>query len=245
MEAGNLYIVSTPIGNMQDITIRAIKTLFEVDVIFSEQASKTAMLLTRIAEDYPMLIPSTKKPRIISFNEFEEEMKIYEVVQLIDAGQNVALVSEAGTPLISDPGFKLVRKAREKGIHIIPVPGASSVIASLTVSGLPTDKFGFIGFPPKPIGKKTNYFQKLKSSREQVEKEFRLTVIFFESPHRISETLKVLLEVFGDIEIVIARELTKIYEEVLRGKISELLKDNSIINPKGEFVVMFNTKTKG
>ncbi len=242
MEAGNLYIVSTPIGNMQDITIRAIKTLFEVDVIFSEQASKTAMLLTRLAKDYPTLVPTTKKPRIISFNEFEEEMKIYEVVQLIDAGQNVALVSEAGTPLISDPGFKLVRKAREKEIHVIPVPGASSVIASLTVSGLPTDKFGFIGFPPKPIGKKTNFFTKLKTTRERVEKKILLTIIFFESPHRIAETLQVMLEVFGDIEIVIARELTKIYEEVLRGKISTLLVDKSIKDPRGEFVVMFNTK---
>lgn len=242
MEAGNLYIVSTPIGNMQDITIRAIKTLFEVDVIFSEQAQKTGMLLNRIIEDYPMLVQGNKKPRIISFNEFEEEMKIYEVIQLVEAGQNAALVSEAGTPLISDPGFKLVRKAYEKGIHVIPVPGASSVIASLTVSGLPTDKFGFVGFPPKSIGKKTNFFTKLKTSREHVEKEFRLTVIFFESPHRISETLQVMLEVFGDVEIVIARELTKIYEEVLRGKISDLLKDKSIVNPRGEFVVMFNTK---
>jgi 16S rRNA (cytidine1402-2'-O)-methyltransferase len=243
MESGSLYIVSTPIGNMQDITIRAIKTLFEVDVIFSEQAQKTSLLLSKLSQDYPHFVPETHKPRIISFNEFEEESKIYDVIQLIEAGQNVALVSEAGTPLISDPGFKLVRRARSHNIRIIPVPGASSVIASLTVSGLPTDKFGFIGFPPKPIGKKTHFFEKLKRSREVIEKEFLLTIIFFESPHRISDTLEVLKNVFGDIEIVIARELTKIYEEVLSGKISELMEDPSIKNPKGEFVVMFNNKS--
>lgn len=243
MESGSLYIVSTPIGNMQDITIRAIKTLFEVDVIFSEQAQKTSLLLSKLSQDYPHFVPETHKPRIISFNEFEEESKIYDVIQLIEAGQNVALVSEAGTPLISDPGFKLVRRARSHNIRIIPVPGASSVIASLTVSGLPTDKFGFIGFPPKPIGKKTHFFEKLKRSREVIEKEFLLTIIFFESPHRISDTLEVLKDVFGDIEIVIARELTKIYEEVLSGKISELMEDPSIKNPKGEFVVMFNNKS--
>ena len=242
MASGNLFIVSTPIGNMQDITIRGLKILFEVDVIFSEKASKTSLLLTKLLDEYPSLISRKEKPKIISFNEFEEEGKIYEVINLLMSGLNVALVSEAGTPLISDPGFKLVRNAQKKGIKIITIPGPSAVIAALSVSSLPTDKFLFLGFIPKQSKRKTNYFQKLKDTQKVLEKDFNPTIIFFESPHRIHETLVCMKSVFGEIEVVIARELTKIHEEVLKNTISELLENTSIKNARGEFVVLFSLK---
>lgn len=238
----NLYIVSTPIGNLQDITIRAIKTLFEVPVIFSERREKTLQLLNELKKQYPNLTQE-KLPKIISCTEFEEENKIPEILRMLLEGDDVAYVSEAGTPLLSDPGFKLVREALKRDIKVIPIPGVTSITASLSASGLPTDKFLFIGFLPKPQGKREHYLEKLKLSLESLnENNLNPTVIYFESPHRLEESLKSLLSVFGDREIVIARELTKMYEEYLHGTISNLLTNESITNPRGEFVILFNIK---
>ena len=229
---GNLYIVATPIGNLQDITLRAIKTLQEVDFIACEDTRSAFTLLTGIGVE-----KSTFREKLISFYEGNESIRLPQILNLLQNGKNVALISESGTPLVSDPGFKLVRGALENGIKVESIPGPSSVISALVSSGLPTDKFLFLGFLPKKIGHRRNLLKSLKISLKQIES----TVIFFESPFRVLKTLDELKEEFGDVEIVVARELTKIHEEVKKGKISEISEyyKKSI---KGEIVVLFNLK---
>lgn len=237
----NLYIVATPIGNLQDITIRAIKTLFTVDYICAEQPDKTSNLLTRLLIDYPTLTPSAKKPKIIPFNEAQEQNRIPEIITYLQNGSSVALVSEAGTPLLSDPGYKLVQAAWKRNIKVVPIPGASSIIASLSISPLPTDKFFFVGFLPKAKGKKINHMDKLKKTLfEMNTNNFSSTAVIFESPHRIMETLEAMKKIFGDIKIVVARELTKIYEEVSYKPISILLEGFKVNPPKGEIIILIN-----
>lgn len=239
-----LFIVATPIGNLQDISLRAIKTLFEADVILAEDISKTRNLLRFIKDKYPMLADVARDHKLISFNEFEEVNKIPYVLSLLEEN-NIALVSSAGTPLISDPGFKLVRTAYTRGIKIVSIPGPSSLIASLTLSTLPTDKFLFLGFLPRTPGKKISLLASVKKTLVLMTNEKIVpTVVFLESPHRIKQTLLTLSEVFGNIEIVICRELTKLYEEVVIGEISLVLESKSFKNPKGEFVILFNLKEK-
>ena len=229
---GNLYIVATPIGNLQDITLRAIKTLQEVDFIACEDTRSAFTLLTGIGVE-----KSTFREKLISFYEGNESIRLPQILNLLQNGKNVALISESGTPLVSDPGFKLVRGALENGIKVESIPGPSSVISALVSSGLPTDKFLFLGFLPKKIGHRRNLLKSLKISLKQIES----TVIFFESPFRVLKTLDELKEEFGDMEIVVARELTKIHEEVKKGKISEISEyyKKSI---KGEIVILFNLK---
>ena len=229
---GNLYIVATPIGNLQDITLRAIKTLQEVDFIACEDTRSAFTLLTGIGVE-----KSTFREKLISFYEGNESIRLPQILNLLQNGKNVALISESGTPLVSDPGFKLVRGALENGIKVESIPGPSSVISALVSSGLPTDKFLFLGFLPKKVGHRRNLIKNLKISLKQIES----TVIFFESPFRVLKTLDELKEEFGDMEIVVARELTKIHEEVKKGKISEISEyyKKSI---KGEIVILFNLK---
>jgi len=154
----------------------------------------------------------------------------------LQAEQNVALVSDAGTPLISDPGFKLVRECIKLGLPIESIPGASSVITALTTSGLPTDKFIFVGYPPHKPGHRMTFFEDIKKAQESV----KSTVILFEAPHKLLTTLGNMQEVFGDVEIVLCRELTKMYEEIRREKISEALKHFKKTEPRGEFVLLFH-----
>lgn len=241
---GNLYVVATPIGNIEDITFRAITTLFSSDVIVSENTSHTLNLLSLIETRFKNFIPSNKKkPKIINMNEFEEEYKIPRIISILQEGNNVSLISSAGTPLISDPGFKLIKRAVEYQIPVIPIPGASSVLASLSVSGLPTDKFLFIGFLPRTYGKKKNKLTDLKEVLENMEKkDYGPSVVLFESPRRIVETLQCMMEVFSDINIFLGRELTKKFEEVNFRRISFFLNKYSEIIPKGEYVVIFNLK---
>jgi 16S rRNA (cytidine1402-2'-O)-methyltransferase len=225
---GILYIVATPIGNLQDITLRAIKILQEVDVIACEDTRKTGILLSQV-------MPSgCQKPRLVSYYEQNELQRIPEVVAALKDGLNIALVSDAGTPTISDPGFKLVRECIEQGIRIESLPGASSVITALAVSGLPTDKFLFVGYPPKKPGHRKTLFENLTKL------PIKTTIILFESPHHLIRTLEGMKEVFGDIDIVICRELTKIYEEIRREKISESLAHFEKTTPKGEFIILLN-----
>lgn len=227
----NLYIVATPIGNLQDITLRAARILLETPIIIAESTSKAGILFGFLKKEFPEIRSSTHK--IISFTEGEEEQKIHSVIQALDQNDAV-LISEAGTPLISDPGFKLVREAIKRGINVIPVPGPSSPIAALSASGLPTDKFTFLGFLPKSSSKR------LKELNEA--KKIKSTIIYFESPHRINESLLDLISVFGDPEIVVARELTKIHEEIIRGKASTVLKSFEKKRPKGELTILFYIK---
>lgn len=224
---GILYIVATPIGNLQDITLRAIKILQSVDVIACEDTRKIGILLSKV-------LPEGPKPRLISYYEQNELQRIPEIINALRNGLNIALVSDAGTPTISDPGFKLVRECIREGIKVESIPGPSSVISSLVSSGLPTDKFLFVGYPPKKPGHRKTLFENLTKL------PIKTTIILFEGPHHIIRTLNELKEVFGNIDIVICRELTKIHEEIRREKISSSIAHFSKTKPKGEFVILFN-----
>jgi 16S rRNA (cytidine1402-2'-O)-methyltransferase len=227
---GILYIVATPIGNLQDITLRAIKILQTVDIIACEDTRKTGILLSQI------LPTGSSKPRLISYYDQNELQRIPEIIVAIKDGLNIALVSDAGTPTISDPGFKLVREAIRKGLKVESIPGPSSVISALVSSGLPTDKFLFLGYPPKKPGHRKKLLQSLTTVLHSV----KVTIIFFEAPHRLLKTLSGLKEVFGDIDIAICRELTKIYQEIRQEKVSDSIEHFSKVIPKGEFVILFN-----
>jgi 16S rRNA (cytidine1402-2'-O)-methyltransferase len=231
---GNLYIVATPIGNLQDISLRASKILSSVDFILCEDARTAQILLKSIDKDYEL---REKKPKLIPFYEGNEIKIIGEVLDTLKKGFNIAVISDAGTPTISDPGFKLVREAIKNEIKVISVPGPTSLISALVSSGLPTDKFLFLGFLPKKIGHRKTLLENLNKSLMIIPS----TVIFFESPHRLIKTLEELKNEFGDIEVVVARELTKLYEEVKKDKIS-----NQLIHfqkgVRGEIVVLFNLK---
>lgn len=237
---GTLYIVSTPIGNLEDITIRAVKTLFSVDGIACEDTRKTGILMQELQKRYPSIINSIENrqyQRLISYYEENEDKRIPEIITALKNNLEIALVSDAGTPLISDPGFRLVRECIKEGIKIISVPGASSILAALTSSGLPTDKFLFVGYPPRKEGNRIKFFNNIKKSQESLVS----TIIIFESPHRLLKTLQELHSIFTDIPIVIARELTKIHEEVRFERISEAIVHFSTHSPKGEFVLLMNT----
>lgn len=235
---GTLFIVATPIGNLGDITLRAIETLGSVDAILCEDTRKTGILLKNISEKVSEF---KNRPKMVSYYEQNEAQRIPEVVTALQNGLNIALVSDAGTPLISDPGFKLVRECLKEGIKVESIPGASSVISSLVSSGLPTDKFLFVGYPSKKEGKREKFFIELRNLLVQ-SNQIEPTVVMLESPHRLIETLTSLQTVFGDITIVLARELTKIHEEIKTFLISEALEHFSKHEPKGEFVLLFNLK---
>ncbi len=227
---GILYIVATPIGNLQDITLRAIEVLKTVDAIACEDTRRTGLLLSRILPE------DINKPRLISYYEQNELQRIPEIINALKNGLNISLVSDAGTPTVSDPGFKLVRECIREGIKVESIPGPSSVISSLVSSGLPTDKFLFVGYPPRKPGHRKKFLQDIASMIRII----KATIIIFEAPHRLVKTLQELREVFGDIDIVLCRELTKIHEEIQRSKISQSLDHFTKVAPKGEFVVLFH-----
>ena len=236
----NLYIVSTPIGNLEDITLRAIKTFFKVDIIACEDTRRTGVLLNHLLSLAKLLKLKPTKPKLISYYEENELQRVPEIINFLKKGKNVALVSNAGTPTLADPGFKLVKECLQRGIKVIPIPGASGVLAALVVSGLATDRFIFLGYLPKKREKKRKALSELFLSLKRFKKGW--TVIFYESPHRLKETLENLRSIFGDIKISIARELTKVHEEVWQGKISQALLQFS--KPKGEFTLLFRTPPK-
>ena len=217
---GKLYIVSTPIGNLSDITLRAIETLKAVDLIAAEDTRHTKILLDR----YAIKAPTT------SYFEYNKVRKTEYLLKLLKEGKSVALVSDAGTPGISDPGWKIIRSCIDSAIPVVPIPGPSGFVAALTVSGKPTDKFTFEGFlSPKP-GKRKHQLQKLKDEGR--------TAVLYESPHRIVKLLADILEIYGDVDVVLARELTKVFEEVRREKVSSSIAHFTAAQPKGEFIVM-------
>lgn len=238
-----LYIVSTPIGNLEDITLRAIRTLFSVDYIACEDTRKTGQLIKRIA-NYESRItdkPVTKKPKFVSFYEGIEEKQIPTIISLLEKGKNVSLVSNAGTPLIADPGFKLVRECIKRKIRVIPIPGPSALLSALVSSGLPVNNFWFLGYLPKKRSRRRHLLKSLnRISHPGLDSKTHLfipTFTVYEVPHRLRKTLTDMKEVLGDIEIVVARELTKIYEEIWRGKISKAQK--YFTKPRGEIVILF------
>jgi 16S rRNA (cytidine1402-2'-O)-methyltransferase len=228
---GILYIVSTPIGNLKDITLRAIEVLGSVGYIACEDTRVTARLLNSL--------DIKKTPMLISFNEFTEDRKIPNIMNLLKNDQDVALVSDSGTPLISDPGFPLVREVIKNGIKVESIPGPSAITTALVVSGLPTDKYVFIGFLPRRGGNRKNALIRIKESSNILQ----ATYIIYVAPHRLIRTLSEIQEVFGDIYLVVGRELTKKFEEVRRENISRTIKHFSDVSPKGEFVILFNLKS--
>jgi 16S rRNA (cytidine1402-2'-O)-methyltransferase len=230
---GDLYIVATPIGNLQDITIRAIETLNFVDLIISEDTRKSGILIKSVKERFNAQI---KSPKFISYFEQNEQRKIPDIISLLKQGLNIALVSDAGTPTISDPGYKLVRECVTEKIKVISVPGPTSVIAALVSSGLPTDKFTFLGFLPKKEAHRISILKKC----QEISKILKTTFIIFVAPHDLLETLKEIKESIGDIELVISREITKIHEETLKGTASELILNSEKKPLKGEIVLLFN-----
>jgi 16S rRNA (cytidine1402-2'-O)-methyltransferase len=219
--AGTLYIVATPIGNLEDITLRALRILREVDSIACEDTRQTRKLLDRHGIIKPL----------VSYHEHNEKARADELLADLEAGKNIALVSDAGTPLIADPGYRLVAQAREHGITVSPIPGPSALISALSASGLPTDSFFFGGFLP---AKKTQRRKLLEET-----KSHQTTLVFYEAPHRIVEALDDIATILGPRRVAIARELTKIHEEFLAGEAGELrdlLANRSAI--KGEITLM-------
>jgi 16S rRNA (cytidine1402-2'-O)-methyltransferase len=215
-----LYLVATPIGNMGDITLRALEVLREVDLIASEDTRKTGLLLKRL---------EIKQPQI-AFHEHNERQAGERIVELLKQGKSVAVVTNAGTPGISDPGYTLVRRAIEEGLELTMIPGASGVLMALVLSGLPVHSFTFRGFAPRKPGPRRRFLE--------VDKHAPHTLIFYESPYRVAALLKDALEVYGDRQAAIANDLTKLFEKVERGPISALIECGMVQRPKGEYIVV-------
>ncbi len=223
---GNLYVISTPIGNLGDITLRAVETLTSVNLVLTEDTRRSGLLLKHL---------SIKKP-MASFHEHNENAKQEEVIQRLKSGENIALISDSGTPTVADPGFKLVRECTQEGIMVISIPGASAILAGLTVSGLPTDSFSFLGYLPKKEGKRREFYDKILGLAGDV----KTTVIFFDTPHRIHKTLEELTRIMPEYNIVIARELTKLNEEVIRGRVKDVVGPLKGRNLKGELTILLH-----
>lgn len=214
-----LYIVSTPIGNLEDMTLRAIRTLKEVDYIAAEDTRHVQILLRKYEIN----------TAVLSYHSYSSDEKLEKIIGLLKDDKNVALVSDAGTPGISDPAYSLIKRAIEENIRIVPIPGPSSLLAAIVISGHRMNQFLYLGFLPLKKGRQTL----LKSLNEETR-----TIVFFESPHRILKTLNDLLTYLGDRDIAICRELTKIHEEALRMKISQAIEHFTKTKPRGEFTLV-------
>lgn len=224
MENGRLYLVPTPIGNLKDITLRALETLRDVDIIAAEDTRQTLKLLNHF---------EIKKP-LLSYHKFNEQIKSDKIIEILAEGKNIALVSDAGTPGISDPGSVIVQRCIEEGIGFEVLPGATAITTALVYSGLDTTKFLFRGFLPRENKERRMIADQLMLSQE--------TIIFYEAPHRLVDTLTFLKETFGHRNIAVCRELTKIYEEIYRGTIGEAIEYFLKNKPRGEFVLVLEGK---
>jgi 16S rRNA (cytidine1402-2'-O)-methyltransferase len=215
-----LYLVATPIGNLQDITLRALDVLREVDLVASEDTRKTGLLLKHFG---------IKKPQL-AFHEHNERQAGGRIVGLLRQGKSVALVTNAGTPGISDPGYTLVRQAIDEGLDVTMAPGPAGLIMALVLSGLPVHSFTFRGFPPRKPGPRRRFLEADKSSPH--------TLIFYESPYRLTAFLHDALEVLGDREAAVANDLTKMFETIARGRLSALPEHEIVAKPRGEYIVV-------
>ncbi|HYV26699.1 MAG TPA: 16S rRNA (cytidine(1402)-2'-O)-methyltransferase [Candidatus Eisenbacteria bacterium] len=215
-----LYLVATPIGNLEDITLRALRTLKECDVVAAEDTRRTGQLLRHFGISKPLL----------SYFQFNEARRSEEILERLRRGEKVALVTDAGSPGISDPGERVVKAARAAGFRVEPVPGPCALVAALTASGLPADEFHFVGFLPHKSGQRRRQLEAVKM--------FAGTLVLYESPFRIGKLLNELNEMFPDRQVVLARELTKKFEEFLRGTPAELVAQAQTRSWKGEFVVL-------
>jgi 16S rRNA (cytidine1402-2'-O)-methyltransferase len=217
---GILYIVATPIGNLEDMTMRAIRTLKEADVIAAEDTRHTQVLLKHFAINTPLT----------SYHEHNERTKTGQLIPRLERGESIALVSDAGTPAISDPGYRLVLAAIGAGIRVVPIPGPSALIGALSAAGLPTDGFDFRGFLPARKQERRSKLQELGGGR--------YTIVFYETPHRLKQSLDDIREILGDRQMVLAREVTKLHEEFLRGRISEVIGEVSRREIRGEMTLV-------
>ena len=220
--SGILFIVATPIGNLQDISQRAVETLSGVDVVACEDTRHTQKLLNHLGI----------KKRLVSYHEHNEESRSVELIQLLEDGKSVAVVSDAGTPTINDPGFRIIKTAIERGIEIVSIPGPTAFVTALAASGLPTDTFFFGGFLPAKKGERQRRLRELAN--------LPATLILYEAPHRLVASLEDCLSILGDRDAVVARELTKLHEEYSRGKLSALLSQFRSQTPKGELVLLID-----
>ena len=220
MEKGILYLVATPIGNLEDITLRAINTLKEVDLIAAEDTRQTLKLLNHLEISKPL----------ISYHRHNEDVKTDLLIKKLEDGENIAIVTDAGTPAISDPGEEIVKEAIKNNIKVVPIPGACALINALIASGLDTKEFSFYAF--LPLNKKLR-----KEKLEEVKNDGK-TAIIYEAPHRLISTLNEIKELFGNREVVVAKEITKIHETFIRGKIEEVIE--KIENPKGEYIILIS-----
>ena len=223
---GLLYIVATPIGNLEDITLRAIRILKEVELIAAEDTRHTRKLLSV----YKITTP------LISLHQHNEREKSALLIAKIKGGMNVAYVSDAGTPCVSDPGYQLVSFAQAENIRIVPIPGASALITAMSAAGIPADNFSFCGFLPARENKRRAFLEALKDDER--------TIIFYESPARFLSALQDIYEILGNREIVVARELTKIFEEIKRGEVTDLIKYYCENKIRGEFTVILRSVKK-
>ncbi|MGH2425904.1 MAG: 16S rRNA (cytidine(1402)-2'-O)-methyltransferase [bacterium] len=217
---GTLYVVSTPIGNLEDLTLRALRILKEVDIVACEDTRHTRILLAHYGIVKPLL----------SYHEQNERQRTAELLERLRADASVALVTDAGTPALSDPGYAIVHAASAQGIPVIAVPGASAVTAALAVAGLPTNRFAFLGFLPRKSAERKRTLEALAS--------IPWTLVFFEAPHRLRDMLQDVEDVLGDRQVAVGRELTKRFEEVIRGPVSEVQDHFRTTKPRGEFTVV-------
>jgi len=225
--SGSLYIVPTPIGNLEDITFRAVRVLKEVDLIAAEDTRHTQVLLNH----YDI------RTSVTSYHEHNERGKARELVEQLRQGRSIALLSDAGTPMISDPGYRLVVEAIRAAVQVIPLPGPSAVTAALSAAGLPTDRFGFEGFLPAKKSERRSALEALKKDTK--------TLVFYEAPHRLKETLADMAEIFGDREVAIGREISKVHEEFLRGALREILATVEQQTVRGEITLVVQGATSG
>lgn len=227
-----LTIVATPIGNLKDITLRALEVLKDVDAIICEDSRRTSILLNHYQIQKPMMV----------LNDFNEANLIPQILQKLISGQNLALVSDAGTPLISDPGYKLVRECILSEITVDSLPGPTAAITALTLSGLPPDKFLFLGYLPEKPGHRKNILNNLVHPEGGIRWHLEITVIIYVAPHKLIRTLEDMKEVFGNIEIVLTSELTKIHQNIDKKNISDWLED--LKAPRGEYTLLFKLSEK-
>ncbi len=224
---GELFLVATPIGNLKDISERAIESLNQADIILCEDTRRTRALLSHLG---------IRGKKLISFNEHNQDRRIPQILAQLEQGKKIALASDAGTPAISDPGGKLVELAHKKGIKITPIPGASAITTALSASGFPAERFLFLGFLSAKAGERRKLLEKYK--------DFPETIVIFEAPHRIEKTIKDLLDVLGNREACLCRELTKAFEEIRRTNLSELLDHIKTNPPKGEITLILEGAEK-